>query len=332
MKFKTGICILLCMLALLTGCGRETDLEEPAGYQVYYVDSNGTRLQAVSYTPVADTFEELMDELIERLSDNEGLYPSPLKNGVKLQGYQRGIDALRIDFSQEYYDLDNISEILLRAAVIKTFSQVPGVQKIMITVDGEQLLDENGTAIPPMDGESFIDAGEGGINSYQFATISLYFPNEDGKLKLEKRSLKYSSNMVLENVVLEQLVKGPQEDGVLPVFTAEMKVNSISVGEGKCLVDLNAAAAQVSADTSSDPVVNLYAIVNSLCETCDDIQSVSFTINGDSSALFGGEVSIKDPFWMNLPLIESSNSAAGYQTPPIGVDPSLAPQADGSEM
>ena len=216
--------------------------------------------------------------------------------------------------------------------MIKTFSQVPGVQKIMITVDGEQLLDENGTAIPPMDGESFIDAGEGGINSYQFATISLYFPNEDGKLKLEKRSLKYSSNMVLENVVLEQLVKGPQEDGMLPVFTAEMKVNSISVGEGKCLVDLNAAAAQVSADTSSDPVVNLYAIVNSLCETCDDIQSVSFTINGDSSALFGGEVSIKDPFWMNLPLIENTNSAAEYQTPPIGVDPSLAPQADGSEM
>ena len=36
-----------------------------SGYTVYYVDTAGTRLMESNYVPSAQTFDELMDELIE---------------------------------------------------------------------------------------------------------------------------------------------------------------------------------------------------------------------------------------------------------------------------
>ena len=105
---------------------------------------------------------------------------SALQGNVSVEGYERGIDALRIDFSKEYYDLGNTEEVLLRAAVVKTFSQIPGVTKVMITVEKEQLCDAQGQPVPAMDADSFIDTKEGGINSYLYAKLALYFSNEDG--------------------------------------------------------------------------------------------------------------------------------------------------------
>lgn len=213
MKKKGKFLLLLVMIFLLTGCGKAP--QEESGYTVYYVDTAGTRLMESNYVPSAQTFDELMDELIEMMQQPPTTgFVSALQGNVSVEGYERGIDALRIDFSKEYYDLGNTEEVLLRAAVVKTFSQIPGVTKVMITVEKEQLCDAQGQPVPAMDADSFIDTKEGGINSYLYAKLALYFSNEDGtQLVREARNLHYSSNMVLERVVIEQLIEGPSEGG-----------------------------------------------------------------------------------------------------------------------
>lgn len=305
---KTGRMFLLFAVALLflAGCGEKK--EEENRYIVYYVNPEGTRLVESKYIPTAETFEELMEELLGQLkeaSSSENV--SALKDGVTVNGYERGIDALRIDFSEEYYDLGNTDEVLLRAATVKTFSQIPGVVKVMITVNQEQLRDEEGQLVPAMDTDSFIDTKEGGINSYLYAKLSLYFSDENGTgLVKETRSLHYSSNMVLERVIMEQLIAGSKERGSKAVLTGAVKIQNLFIKDGICTISFDEEVNKTPTESSVTPEVALYAIVNSICETCDEITAVRFEIEGDDSVLFRNAVSLEQEFTADYSYVEGT--------------------------
>lgn len=291
---------LVLLILLLFGC-RQEQKEKEAGYKIYYVDDEGIRLQEASYVPKAQTFEEIMDELANQLADPPSEYVSVLKEDVKIKGYTRGIDALRIDFSQEYYSLTNIEEVLLRAAVVKTFSQIPGVMKVMITVEGQQLVDTDSRAVAAMDADDFINTKGGGINSYQNAVLSLYFVSKQtGKLERETRFLHYSSNMVLENVVAEQLIKGPDSKKLQPVFVDTVKVLGVQVQDGICTIDLDQTANTEPPEGTADAETDLYALVNSICDTCDEVDGVRIRIEGVGNVLFRDKVSLDHVFEINL--------------------------------
>lgn len=290
---------LVLAFLMLAGCRKQGEKE--AGYKIYYVDAEGVRLQEASYVPKAQTFEEIMDELAGQLANAPSELASALKKNVKIKGYKRGIDALRIDFSQEYYSLTNIEEVLLRAAVVKTFSQIPGVMKVMITVEGEQLVDTDNRAVPAMDADDFINTKGGGINSYQNAVLSLYFVDKKtGNLERETRFLHYSSNMVLENVVAEQLIQGPDSSGLRPVFTDAVKILGVQVQDRVCTIDLDKEVNTVPPDGTEDAETALYALVNSICDTCDEVDGVRIRIEGVGNVLFRDQISLDHVFKMNL--------------------------------
>ena len=92
----------------------------------------------------------------------------------------------------------------------------------MITVNGQPLVDEAGDVVGAMTSESFINTEGNGINSYQNATLSLYFADSDGSLmEREMRNVHYSSNSTLEKVVLEELIKGPVNSRLQAVLPPE---------------------------------------------------------------------------------------------------------------
>ncbi|MDD6616383.1 MAG: GerMN domain-containing protein [Lachnospiraceae bacterium] len=302
----------LAFLILLSFCGcSRGETEEETGYQIYYDTPEGTQLQSSSYIPRAESFEEIMEELAGQLAQAPAGLESVLKNGVKIQGYERGIDALRIDFSGEYYELDNVDEVLLRAAVVKTFSQVPGVTGVMITVNNQQLLDEEGDPVPVMDRDDFINTKEGGINSYQSATLSLYFVDPaSGKLKRELRNLHYSSNMVLENMVTEQLIQGPENSGLRPVFLDTVKILSVHVKDGICTIDFDSTVNQSPAESTTDARTALYSLVNSICDTCDGVEGVRIRIEGMSDTVFRNEIPLNQTFYMEMSEVEDYTEAS----------------------
>lgn len=313
---KTGRILLLLFLALLLLCGCEKKQAEENEYTVYYVNATRTRLVESKYEPAAKTFEELMEELFDQLELPPSGDMSVLQDGVKVNGYERGIDALRIDFSKEYYELGNTDEVLLRAAIVKTFSQIPGVTKVMITVEQEQLHDAQGQPVAAMDADSFIDTKDGGINSYLYAKLALYFPDESGKkLVREVRSLHYSSNMVLERVIIEQLIAGPKEKGAKPVLTGAVKIQNLSIRDGICTISFDEEVNRVPAESAVTAEAALYAIVNSICETCDEITGVRIEIAGDDSVKFREEVDLEQVFSINYAFVEEGTFATEAQNP-----------------
>lgn len=331
---KILIGLLLVVMLVVTGCKNQ---EQKKGYTVYYVNQEHTKLTEASYEPSAETFDEMMKELFGQLMQAPNGSVSAVPDDVSVKGYERSIDALRIDFSKEYYEMDHITEVLLRAAVIKTISQIPGVSKIMITVDGEQLVDQDGDLVPAMDAASFIDTKEGGINSYQYANLTFYFSDQTGeKLSEEAREVHYSSNMILARVVIEQIIKGPEQTDLKAVVPADTKIVSLNVNEGICTVNFDAEFNKEPSETAVKPETAIYAIVNSVCGTCEDITGMRFEINGENDLLFRDMVDLTQTFEPQMQLIETEpSSEAAFQeetevtsmdseesgNPAVGVDP-----------
>ncbi len=297
MKIRKRVCWLLpALLFLLAGCGVQQETAED-NYILYYVNASGLGLDEVSYEPSAETFEEMMDELMGQLSVAPAGYTSALAGDTAYIGCERGIDALRVDLSEGYYDLTNIEAVLLQAAVVKTLCQIPGVTKVMLTVNQEQIRDSDGQVVAAMDADSFIETKEGGINSYLYATLDLYFADESGNsLVRETRNLHYSSNMVLERLVVEQLIEGPEESGLKLLFTKNVKIQNLYIQDNICIISFDEEANKTPAENSPDPELVLYAVVNSICGTCDNITGVKFEIEGDSDVLFRDTVSLNEVF------------------------------------
>lgn len=301
-RWKNLCWLLMAVLMMPAGCSRQ---KKEQGYMVYYTNTSGTRLMEVSYNPAAQNFDEMMQELMGQLASAPSGYISAMPSDVMYNGYERGIDALRIDFSQEYYNLSNTEEVLFRAAVVKTISQIPGVTKVMFTVEKEPLRNMDGEQVPTMDANTFIDTKEGGINSYLYTTLELYFANPDGdRLVQEMRELHYSSNMVLERVVVEQLLKGPEASDRKAVAASTAQIQNIYVQNGICNINFNTDFNK-SAESTVEPEVALYAIVNSICATCDNITGVQFEINGERDVMFRDKVDLNQVFSMNTSWLEA---------------------------
>ncbi|MCD7818214.1 MAG: GerMN domain-containing protein [Lachnospiraceae bacterium] len=309
MNKKRAFRFLFMLIAvLLFVCGCSKNEEESTSYTIYYKNTAGTSLYEVSYVPDAETFDEMMTELIGQLSEApiDSGYVSALPETVTYQGYERGIDALRIDFSKEYYDMSNTTEVLLRAAVVKTICQIPGVTKIIITVDSEQLVDANGDLVEAMDAETFIDTKNGGINSYQTAALVLYFPNQEGTMLLkEVRNVHYSSNMVLERVIIEQLLAGSDYSDRLTVLNSATEILDISTKNGICTINFSEEFNVPPTENTPSARTALYAIVNSICETSDDVNGVKFTVEGSGNVVFWDEIDLNNVFIADQSIIET---------------------------
>ncbi|MCD8076002.1 MAG: GerMN domain-containing protein [Lachnospiraceae bacterium] len=334
-KRSVSFCVLLLLAAALLlsgGCGKK---EDSTSYTIYYKNSSGTSLYEMSYSPAAETFDEMMTELMAQMSTvpEDAVYTSVIPETVLYQGYERGIDALRIDFSDAYYEMDNITEVLLRAAVVKTICQIPGVTKIILTVDSEQLVDANGELVAAMDAENFIDTKNGGINSYQTTSLVLYFPNEDGtKLLKEVRNVDYSSNMVLVRVILEQLMEGSDYSDRRTVMNASTEILDISTKNGVCTINFSEEFNQQPTENPPSATTALYAIVNSICETADDVDGVRITIEGSSNVLFWDEIELNEVFLLNESLIEVESLESETEEAAVeGNEAEGEPELDGSE-
>lgn len=319
MKKISMLFMLLFLAAALTGCEKER--QTASGYQIYCVDESGTLLESEEYTPEAEGGDALIQELVAKLGETPGQpgHRKAVPDGIGITSAVRTEKSLRVDFNGTYHEMDNITEVFCRAAVVKTLVQVPEVDTVEFTVNGQELTDGQGNPIGVMSSESFIDTKGNGINSYQYAALALYFADENGK-KLEKevRSLHYSSNELLERVVLEEMIQGPDNEALRPVLPADTKLVDVTTDQKVCTVNLGESSGK-SAEGYPDPELALYAIVNSICDNCE-IEQVQFMIAGDTAGKFLGTVDISQPFEKKESLIHTSEKD---KTPGVGVDPAL---------
>ena len=303
MKKIVGIVYLLAMF-LLVGCGKEDPHEGSTGYTLYYINNDSTKLITKEYwtttTDENELFEELRKELTKVPEKLE--YAPPFGNYVTLRKWKSQNGRLLLDFESGYIKLPPDKEVLTRAAIVKTFTQIKGINYVSFQIEGKDLEDSMGKLVGAMYSDSFIYNEGAQINSFEEITLNLYFANKegDGLLKTEK-TIMYNTNVAKERVILEQLIAGSKGTKGYSTINPDTKVLSVVVKDGVCYVNLNNTFQTMV--YSVTPEVTIYSIVNSLCEI-SGIQKVQISIDGDTSIVYRDKMQLNATYERNLDLMD----------------------------
>ena len=308
-----GVFALLFACMTLTACGSDQKDVPVYKYDVYYLNKENTKVLRVDYESQLDNTEEntkaLIREMIYVLSNvaEKPEYVPPISGNVVLADYALEDGQLTLDFSELYYKQDKIQEILGRAAIVRTLSQLRGIRTVSFSVLDMPLTDSAGLPVGTMTADSFIDNAGTEINAYEQAQLHLYFANEEGdRLVIENRKVMYNSNISMEKLVMDELVKGPvtpegEEPEAYPTINPETMVQGVTVKDGVCYVNLSEDFLTQIYNVTTE--VTLYSIANSLAEL-PDVNKVQISINGESNMMFRESVNLTTIFERNLDIME----------------------------
>ena len=303
MKRWTGVLLLLLCILGLTGCGQHTQ-EEESGYKIWYINQDESKLdyeyRELQATNTDGQIRELL-EMVREAPESEKLKPV-LPEDVRVEGCSLENQQLSLNFSTEYQNMQKVYEVLCRAALVRTFCQLPDVEYVEFQIEGEPLVDSYGRTVGMMNEDQFIENPGEEINSYKTADLTLYYTNETGdKLVAQRVAMEYNSNISLEKLIVERLIAGPPFDGAYPAIPAETKLVSISIKDKICYVNLDEGFLETGYNvTESVPV---YSIVNSIIDNTE-ARRVQISINGETNRVYRESINFNTIFEKNEELIE----------------------------
>jgi len=279
--------LLILAACFLVGCGQE-ESNEASIYPIYYVSNSETKVEVHEYEMQSQTEEEQLEELLNCLSavPEKLEYKAPLSMGFQVLGVTREESTLRLDVDAAYLKLPATTEVLVRAAIVRTLTQLQGVRYVGITVEGEPLYDNIGQPVGWMGAEEFINNDGNEINTYELIKVKLYFADESGeKLIATYREKYYSSNIPIERFVVEELIAGPsgQVEGIYPSLNNATKLVNIMTKDGICYVNLDESFMTAVNNVSTE--LAIYSLVNSLVEL-SNVNKVQILINGEIPTTF----------------------------------------------
>lgn len=302
-----ALALLIFLLTGVSACGRNRQVSG-VGYQIYYVNKDGTAVVSEEYATQTVDKDALLQEILGLLQDTSEKpeYLSPLPDAF--QGYSLNEGKMNLDFDENYVTQDPFVEVLGRAAVVRTLTQIEGIDTITYSVQNETLVDAVGVPVGAMTADSFIDNAGTEINAYADADFSLYFANAAGDALVEvDRNVVYNSNISMERQVVEELIKGPKKDGEgvdepgYPTINPAVTILSVTVKDRVCYVNLSEEFLTPVYDVTSQ--VALYSIVNSLVEL-PGVNRVQISIDGNTDVTYRDSVSLTTVFERNLDIVE----------------------------
>jgi germination protein M len=250
---------------------------------------------------ISKDIKEQIGELMDMLKSEPKnlIYRSALPANITYTFTLNNDKSLTIDFNTAYSQQTGVTEVLCRAVIVKTLSQIKGVDYILINVNGSPLVDANGSFVGTLTADDFIDSMETST-TYR---VKLYFANKKGDKLIEyDADIKYSGTTSIEELVIKQLINGPTEIGMYNTIPEGTVLLNISKSDGICTVDFNEMFLEKLPDISED--VAIYSVVNTLVEL-PDINKVQFTINSKPVKTYWEDTPFDIMFERNLDTIQT---------------------------
>ena len=304
---KAVFCLLPVLLFLFSGCGTQEEEESGQVFGVYYLNREETAISSETiYLDENLTQDEQISALLTALqtAPEDVSLKASAGTSFQINNYLVDEGQLNIDVDESYRKLPATTEVLVRASLVRTLVQVDEINHVLMTVAGQSLMDSSGTAVGPMTADTFIDNAGDAINPYEMVTLTLYFANETGDRLVETtRTLEYNSNISVERLVVDCLVKGPDTDQAFPTINPDTKVLGVTVRDGICYVNFDKTfLTQVYTVT---PEVVIYSITNSLVELTS-VNKVQISIDGQTDVVFRETFNLTNLYERNLDLIGDS--------------------------
>ena len=301
--------VLIAFICLVTGCGRvpgEVKLQD-GDYRIYCLDRDENKLTDYVYHTDETETEPLISELIDELAaPDEEVKRRESIRGFEVTDYSLTGTGLVLTLSDSYIDMPPTTEVLVRAAIVRTLCQISGVHSISFKVGENDLLDALGMPVGSMTEAQFIDNEGNEINAYDNIELALYFADSDGDALLRTtRSVEYNTNISLEKLVVEQLIHGvtaeETENGLNATVNPQTAIINVTVKDGICYVNLDGGFLVISPGIR--PEVIIYSIVDSLVEL-PGVNKVAISIDGNSDLNLGENMPLSVIYERNLDIVE----------------------------
>lgn len=305
------VLVLICLTLLTASACGKREAKNGTVYKIFYVNDSNTGVLSYDYETESTDTDRVLEELLEQMETMpERLeYHPPLAGGFHLEAYMLSDGQLFLNFSEEYKNQEIITEILVRAAIVRTLMQVKDVQYVSFSVGGQPLTDASGNVVGVMNKDTFIDNAGNEINTYEKAKLRLYLANESGDGLTEvTRTRVYNSNISVERLIVEEIIAGPSENdtgignsAAYPVINPATKIISVNIRDGICYVNLdNSFLNQIYNVT---PEVTVYALTNSLVEL-SNVNKVQISVNGETNINYRESIGLSTMFERNLDLVK----------------------------
>ena len=281
--------VLVAAMAVLSGCKARTEPKSDPGagkYLIYYLNSSVTKLVAQEYETETKDQVALAEELVDQLTyvPRDLDCQTVLNDKVSFKACRIDEQVLYLYFDGSYTAMKPEQEILCRAALARTMTQIPGIDYISIYCGDQPLMDRQGNPV------GFISAGDFIINT-----------STGDKLVAEKREVAHNINTSMEQLIVEQLIAGPSDSSHQAVLPSDCKILSVSVTDNICYINFDSAF--LNSNQAVNEYIPIYAIVNSLVDKTS-VSKVQIMVNGSQDVMFREVVSLNTAFERNTDYIE----------------------------
>lgn len=305
---KTRLAALALALLLALGACASTEGNDPGGYEVYFATAylGGPAIQSErrALEEGEDPITGLLDALLSGPVSDQ--LASPFPDGVRFRS--AALDAggvLTVDLSERYGGLSGVDLTVADYCVALTLCQLPQVEAVSITVEGEvipyrdrQLLRADDVVLSGSEGEPTV------------VTASLYFPRHGGGLAVEERAVTVTDtearNTALVNAVLAALLAGPEDPELYLPLPQGTQLLSADLEDGVCYLNLSSDFADHAPASLAEQQLLLYSVVNTLTNL-KAVHTVNLLVEGETLLRYGG-VSTTSPLEFNQALVEQEQA------------------------
>ena len=310
------IFLLAAAMLFAAACGGGASAEPGDGeYYIYYIEQDITGIDCeIASADGEDGSADLILTLLARmqeLPESQELICA-MDSTVEVQKAEYATDTtVYVYFNSAYSEMDSTREILCRAAIVKTLTQLESVDYVGFYINGQPLTDTSGT-IALMTADSFVDDTGDDTADLQRVEMTLYYTDSTGsRLVAVEKTVIAGSSKAVEELVIEQLIAGVESETVYATLPATVSLLSISVKSGVCYVNLSSEFIDDALDVEA--YIPVYSIVDSLTEL-SNISKVQISIEGSANIVFKDIVSLSQPLERDLSYVGSASEDESAQT------------------
>ena len=291
---------IVVLVTMLSACGEKT-LKYSA--KLYFVNSDSTELvqetREISVPEELSVAESVVKELMTGPKNPE--YKAIIPKTATLNEVTLAGDLVIVDFSKDVYPETDADILLLSTSVLRTLTEIEGITRVLITVEGKDFESSEGNSIGIMDKDDIVYDTTPEVKQQQY--ITLYFADGDGaSLVEEERKITINEKEKLEMQAIKELIKGPEDKELNRTIAAETKILSVETKEGVCFVNLSQEFIARHPGGTMGEQLTIYSIVNTLT-ALEGIEKVQFLVEGQKNESFI-HMLINEPFVRDESLIK----------------------------
>jgi len=275
------LCMLIAFVMVFTAGCFLTKEPQKQEIKLYFALKGNTGLgienREIQFNDTQEKYINTLEELVKGPSDTSK-FETSISKDVRVLSVKTGEEGLTVDFSKEFGVMNGIlHEAAVVASVVDTLLQFEEVEKVRILVEGNELIAPSGE---PYGFMKFIDFNTADMIEKD---ITLYFADSQAMYVVpEKRTIfvkKDATDAEFYKAVLEELVRGPQNENLYRTIPEEVEIEYVEVDGDLLKVDFSEEMHTKHWRGSAGEAMTVASIVNTLTEF-QEIKRVMPSVEG----------------------------------------------------